>query len=448
MNLPWSGIICRNPYYVAAMSADSNTDSRHRHIQQLPGSATLQLCRRPREEVVLQTAWQVKNFYENMNSACVREWFVHVPCRLEANSSLLFATRAVASAIQRIAWSGHNAQNSRISDYNRAIALLRRSALDTESALLSVVSLMYYEMLMGTSMKAFQTHLRGLCSVLLRFPEKWARSEVARTVLYSSRIVICESFIMQGKPSPFEQAIWRQMDPPDCGSQNAKHIIRLSHHILIELPRVIGCVRKLRLEPCCSSETHDVNSRIRKLLTIEDRETEAALLSTATRTETLSEVDRPFVPASLEFDAFISSYCLVEYCRARLLALNLYCYLLSSSELVAIAPQLSLAAFQTQRVRMVDNILMCWQDHMRAGRLAQSMALALYPVWDAIGSLHTYNGLDSDDILPWLELKCIIANRNWKAFRGAGHMNATCNMYKGGPPEHAFFNVDDNFLEA
>lgn len=317
--------------------------------------------------------------------------------------------------------------------------------MDSEAALLSIIMLVVYEMHTGgNNMQAFQSHLSGISSVLLAYPEKWVTSEVASSVLYSCRMAVCERYILRGLPSPFDRHPWRDLELPGDICPQTRQLMKIALRILLKVPRLVQNLRYLRAESGIRSESEraTIAQNLSSLLeaTFRDEfDTSGEVFNRLVKSETLSDLDRSIIPLSFEFDDYRDLHALVEYCRARLLVLNIYHQLVALDVGATEHLQLPLDS-RKERNQMVDWILMAWQGCRQANRLNRGLTIALFPVWGALREFVEYRGHPIKDVLAWLEVKCVIANNHWTGFRGAEDMEATCDMYVGGDPTHAVFN--------
>lgn len=174
-----------------------------------------------------------------------------------------------------------------------------------------------------------------------------------------------------------------------------------------------------------------------ELLLEKDQAAECSFRKRCTITDTVSDQDRPIVPLSLAFNNFEDFDAFLTYAMARLHVLNLF----DSTLPLLNGLEHSVASdIQTERIRMTDAILMCWEYCIANGALSWKMSVSLVPAWSCVSSMSFYHGFDRATVRAWLEVKCIMAWMRWKSFRGRKDMDALSDLFLGSSNQESFMS--------
>ncbi|EMC98422.1 hypothetical protein BAUCODRAFT_121291 [Baudoinia panamericana UAMH 10762] len=384
-------------------------------------------------------------------------WFSFVPAMLGGHA----ATDAAAKAVMKV----HTLSNPATSQcrdkiiaqgdnsYGKAIAALRSSLDDSDSALVSVGLLSLYEVLMRSQPQAYFWHAGGLSAMLLSRRKTGSTNELTRAIVYGDTHGTFQKPLTKGVASPFDDPFWFDLEPATFveTSDETKRLRKLGNQLLIRLPGLVARVRALRQRSVKGSfeqyfsQTAEVADQ---LLDLRDDRAETELLRRVAVRETRDPFDKAVVPYS--FHHFASSYdkeTLLIYWGGRLMAIRLCMELdrLShqtisnpataarpvSAHVEGVAGAPAVRAWDhkgmlDEQERITMSILMCWEDG-----LGQANPLCM--VWGALIDKSTFRGKPAAIVRTWVWTRYQESLAGWPVKYTMRMMDEESEALAGGP---------------
>lgn len=376
-------------------------------------------------------------------------WCAFVPSRLGVYNSLDAVAEVFRTA--RIYHAGGRQDTVVLAlalrSYSKAASKIQLALDDdrerfSDGVLLALALLSLCEIMLKNSREAYATHYSGIAALLLSRPAGVEMTDVSRTILFAMWDRNSRLPCTQGTPSPFDEERWLQQDPAGQTTLpiDAARIRKLSHQLLIKLPRLIAMVRHARTnwQEAATADTADTADLAKRLLILEDEHAENLLLHRLGVVKTDDPFDRAVVSFSFEFHSPEDLTAAIMYWKARLMLVRL-CQILLEMGIIS-SGEVDFQHLNTQQRRMAKNVIMSWQYACSRGLFGVvTLPQALVAVWGAVA------GVDcrpSDSALrDWLSCRFYSSLGQSQPDDAEEHMSEASDMFAGGPLCVNFMNA-------
>ncbi|OAG01144.1 uncharacterized protein CC84DRAFT_1190299 [Paraphaeosphaeria sporulosa] len=405
-----------------------------------------------------ETAFTIRAIDTLRYEGVEREWFRHLPAYAGHSHALDLSIKALVAAC------AYKRGTPRITpgDCYQALALAL-SAVKTsivqsygepdDSMLASTALLARFDGEIQKNYIPTRLHVEGLATILAARSSTYQVTPIARDILDfhagESAIMAC----IQGTASPFEKVdrAYFANSKMRCSKGDRTQLKALGNEMFIGLPRLVGLVRSIRLEPFVENTLHsDALRLLRPLLELQDSQAEERLLQDA-KTCPSDETDTASpLGLSLHFASYKDFEALTYYWQSRLslLRLELRLYRLSVSSCahakITEASEILVGPRLDEMVQLAKNILMCaeYASTLRLNKHIRLFAHALVVVWGVTMDIpgpfgHDQDGKGSDFLADWLLCR-VNVHRHEKLHLTAEDMNIAADIFVGGPPKGRF----------
>ena len=300
-------------------------------------------------------------------------------------------------------------------------------------------------------------HVEGLAAILAARPATYPVTQLARDIL---DFHVCESSIIaciQGTPSPFESVAraYFANDGMGYSLSDQAQLKALGNELFIRIPRLVGLVRSLRLQPSPQSQLLLYALKLSKsLLRVQDFQAEGRLLRNI-KVYPSSDPDAiSHLRQNLHFASVKDFEALAYYWQSRLSLLRLEWRLhdlavssdvpADSTDELGVSFRPSCGAMVDEMFRLVKNILMC-SEHAGTLRLRKHdrlFAHAMVVVWGVtmdvpVALSHDQKG-EGTGPLPDLLLRSVNIALAAKPDFTVEDMDAAADVLAGGQPKGRF----------
>ncbi|KAF2018090.1 hypothetical protein BU24DRAFT_491127 [Aaosphaeria arxii CBS 175.79] len=264
---------------------------------------------------------------ENME----KEWFRHLPTHVGNSQALDLSIKAIvagcayARGVPKLT-SGDCYQALALA-LNAVRANIKRPNGDlSDDMLASAALLAHIEGIVNKHGLPTNLHLEGLAAIMASRPASYPVTQLAREIFdfhaYDSAIVAC----IQGTPSPFEGVArgYFANDKIGYSDSDQAQLKALASELFIRIPRLVGLVRSLRLQPLPQNNLlFDALVLLDSLLKIQDPGAEERLLRNITVCCPSSNPNAIPLQRSLQFGSVEQFEALEYYWQKRLYLLRL-----------------------------------------------------------------------------------------------------------------------------
>jgi hypothetical protein len=382
-----------------------------------------------------------------------QEWFRHLPryaghtLALDLSVKALVAACAYKRGTPRIT-SGDCYQALALALNAVQTSIVQSNGEPNDAMLASTALLARFDGEVKKNAIPTRLHVEGLAAILTARPPTFDITQIARDILDfhagESAIMAC----VQETASPFENVAraYFANDNFGCNESARTQLKALSNEIFIGLPRLVGLVRSLRLQP--SPENHllsDALKLLRSLLELQDLQAEEKMLRDVRLNSSSEATAASPLGMSLHFTSYKDFEALAYYWQSRLslfrLELRLYDLSVSSNAQTDITHEPGVFFRSSWRprtdemLRLANNILMCSEYAATLGlnKHNRLFAHALVVVWGTTMDITAY-GYD----LAGLLLRRINIARNQNRTLTAEDMDIAAEIFVGGPPKGRF----------
>ena len=301
-------------------------------------------------------------------------------------------------------------------------------------------------------------HVEGLAAILAARPLTYPVTQLAREIL---DFYACDCAIMaciQGTPSPFESVARAYFANNRVGYSDSDRaqLKALGNELFIRIPRLVGLVRSLRLQPSPQNQLLLDALRLSKsLLRLQDPQAEGRLLRNI-EFHPLLDPDAPWsLHQSLHFSSVEDFEALACYWQSRLSLLRLEWRLHDLSVLsevqadsidepgVSLRPSFGPSAMN-ETFQLVENILMCskYAGTLRLRKRRRLFAHAMVVVWGVkmdvpVALSHGQDGEGTGSLSDLLLRRVNIALAA-KPDLNIEDMDTAADIFAGGQPKGRF----------
>lgn len=305
------------------------------------------------------------------------EWFRHLPAHIGHTRALDLCIKALVAACAY----ARGVPKLTSGDCYQALALALRAVqtnmkqsrgeLD-DDMLASTALLAHFEAALKKHGIPMRLHVEGFAAILASRPATYPVTQLAREIF---DFHACDSAIMaciQGTPSPFESIAraYFASDRIGCSNSDQAQLKALGSELFIRIPRLVGLVRSLRLQPSSQNQLRlDAFRLLRSFLKLQDSQAEERLLRKIIVLPSNDPDATSPLRQSLHFTSIDEFEALAYYWQNRLSLLRLEQRLhdlsLSSdvqaenTDELAVSFRLFFGPRTNEMFRLVKNILMC-----------------------------------------------------------------------------------------
>jgi hypothetical protein len=390
-----------------------------------------------------------------------QEWFRHLPpytghtLALDLSVKALVAACAYKRGTPRIT-SGDCYQALALALNAVQTSIMQSNGETNDAMLASTALLARFDGEVKKNAIPTRLHVEGLAAILKARPPTYQVTQIARDILDfhagESAIMAC----VQETASPFENVAraYFATDIMGYNESDRTQLKALSNEIFIGLPRLVGFVRSLRLQP--SPDNHllsDALKLLESLLELQDAQAEERLLQDVEVHSSSEATAASPLGVSLHFAAYKDFEALTYYWQSRLSLLRLEKRLqdlsVSSNAQADITykPGVffrpSLRPSTDEMLRLAKNILKCSEYATTLGlnKHTRLFSHALVVVWGTtmdIAAHCSHQDAKGTGLLTDLLLRRMNIARREKPYFTAEDMDIAADIFVGGPPKGRF----------
>ncbi|KAF2464012.1 uncharacterized protein BDR25DRAFT_337616 [Lindgomyces ingoldianus] len=329
------------------------------------------------------------------------EWFRHLPAHVGHTRALDLSIKAIVAACSYARGvpklTSGDCYQALVLALNAVQANIKQSHGELNDDILASTALLaHFEGVIKKHGIPTRPHVEGLAAILAARPATYPVTQLAREIF---DFHACDSAIMagiQGAPSPFESIprAYFANNRIGCSDNDRAQLKAIGSELFIRIPRLVGLVRSLRLQPSPQNQLLlDTLWLSKSLLQLEDSQAEERLLRNI-KLQTSSNPDATWpLRRSLQFASVDDFEALTYYWQNRLSLLRLEHRLYDLSVSIDVQaddtgePGVSFGPSFGPRAnemfRLVKNILMCaeYAGTLPLRKHGRLFAHAMVAVW-------------------------------------------------------------------
>lgn len=343
-------------------------------------------------------------------------WFAYIPSQLAKDRIIDTVAKAVLSAHDHCFRRDEATAMASTMYYAKAVTLVRETLSLSDEALLSVALLALFERLVDAPPDVIYQHMQGLAAIVLARPQSYQMTEITRAILHAASGEHFRVWCGRGLPSPFEQARWLDFDSvrrDGSTGGGASELRKLSHQLMMRLPRLQADVRACRLGVGTDLPTEQLESAAqlaRELSQLRDEDAENDRLHHVRVVPTKETVDRAVMACSYDFRTYDDMEAACLYWQARLMVMKLQRELsrLQVPDVLERPTDTDIESgepytieFIAEETRLVANLIMSFQEASKPDVLNKDLLQGLIVIWGALAGKAVFRKMPASVVRTW-----------------------------------------------